>query len=186
MNDSKSGINDPHFSYIRSINNDLVLLGNALMTRNNDINSIHDFVTASIDSLSNETLKSEMHDLNEQVIGCDNDEDRLRLLTVMQHTLAKEALTFLGDGYADRFKKLSLELDGVNAAKGDDLKAKVSHFQVDILSFVPCIEQDEHQKLSKRAVEVLESKGKSQLSKIDNLYEEINVLIQPSFDDLFD
>ena len=95
---------DAHYSYIRSLNNDLVLLGNALMTKNNDINSVHDFVSDSISTLGCEKLKDELLHLNESVMGCDNDEDRLRLLAKMQHLLAQEALPYLDVAYLDKLK----------------------------------------------------------------------------------
>ena len=175
---------DRHYSEIRSINNDLVLLGNALMTRNNDIHSIHDFVAASINALSTDDLKEKMNDLNERVIDCVNDDDRLRTLTVMQHALAQEALPFLSEERQQQFDKLSIDLAGVNVAKGDDLKARVARFQVDLLKFVPEIEEEDHSKLANRTVEVVEATGKEQVARIDALYEEINLLVQPpvSFD----
>ncbi|MCF7851632.1 MAG: hypothetical protein K9M07_00135 [Simkaniaceae bacterium] len=175
---------DEHYSYIRSINNDLVLLGNALMTKNNDINSIHDFVSDSINTIKNLELKDHLHDLNEKVIGCDNDEDRLRLMAQMQHKLVEESLIYLDADYQNSFEGLSHQLNEVTTSKGDALKADISRFQIDVLKFIPGIKSDEHSKLYQRAAESLMAKGKDLNHKINELYEEINVLIQPSFDDI--
>ena len=175
---------DAHYSYIRSLNNDLVLLGNALMTKNNDINSVHDFVSDSISTLGCEKLKGELAHLNESVIGCDNDEDRLRLLAKMQHLLAQEALPYLDADYLTNFKDLSLKLSSVETAKGDSLKADVSRFQIDVLRFIPGVEEDALVKLHDQAQKVVQVSGKALTKEIDVLYEDINLLIQPSFDDL--
>lgn len=178
--------NDAHYSYIRSLNNDLVLLGNALMTRNNDINSIHDFVTDSINTIVSEQLRSTLHKLNEAVIGCDNDEDRLRLLAKMQHILAKEVLPYLEETFSSEFRQLTNHLTVVSSLKGEELKVSISAYQVDILRFIPGIDNEDYTRLQQQAKKTLEVSGKMLANNINTLYEDINLLIQPSFDDFDD
>lgn len=175
---------DAHYSYIRSLNNDLVLLGNALMTKNNDIHSIHDFVADSIQTLGSEELKERLEDLNERVIHCVDDEDRLRLLAEMQFSLASEALPYLEGRYSNLHSDLNTKLGVVKDLTGDGLKGEISRFQIDVLQFIPGIEEGEHLSLHARATEALSTQeGKDLNDKLNSLYEEINVLIQPSFDD---
>ena len=173
----------PHYAFIKSINNDLVLLGNALMTKNNDINSIHDFVSDSINTLESEKLRSKMHELNNQVIGCDNDEDRLKLLVRMQYALAEASIPYIGEHHLAPLQELKARLKKVQESENKTLKSDVSLFQIDILKFVPRIEEQDHKKLVGQAHTVFENEGKDLLQNINVLYEDINLLIQPPFDE---
>lgn len=173
----------PSYSFIKSINNDLILLGNALMTKNNDINSIHDFVTDSINTLGCEKLKAKMHELNNKVIGCDNDEDRLRFLAKMQYTLAEAALPYIGHHFLVPLQDLSSHLKKVQESKGPHLKENISHFQIDILKFIPGIEERDYEKLLSQAKEIFQGAKEELTPHINILYEDINLLIQPPFDE---
>jgi len=167
----------------KSITSDLVLLANALITRNNCPLTIAEFV--SFDALKDHDLKMRLTVLHESMNSCDNDEVRLRHLLEMQYELTKAHAM-----KTPNHQKVINQLEGLlfqgKESAGMALTKLVTRFQVDVLQVIPGISAQEYNDLLEPLVRVEQEVSQALISSlVDALYEMINAHTQtPTFDEL--
>lgn len=165
----------------KSITSDLVLLANALITRNNCPLTIAEFV--SFDALKNPELKTRLKFLHESMNSCDNDEVRLKHLLEMQYELTKAHAA-----KTPNHQKVVGCLEGIlfqgKESTGMALTKLVARFQVDVLQVIPGISVEEYKDLLEPLIRVEQEVSQALIpSLFDALYEMINAHTQ-TFDEL--
>ena len=161
---------------MKSITSDLILLGNALMTRVNDPFAILEFM--SFDSLQKDPVRQRVKELIDAFVSCDNDDDRLRYLLEVHHLLVESGLEH-SPASKKVMKKLEALIERAIKNHGVELKKAVSEFQVEVLQIVPGISPAEYRELQKE-IQALDQAADLNES-INAVYEKINMHTQTPF-----